>query len=90
MNKWQQKYVISECQKNTEKTLNTPDPHVTNNFIRLVRITAICERALYLDDDTILRELDADDLAELTTLETWDKQNWATLLAHRLLSLIHI
>ena len=59
------------------------DKSVTANFVRLVRITAICERHLYLDDATILAELAADDLAELKTLQNWDKQRWATLLAHR-------
>jgi len=86
MTNWTQKYGVSSSQECTAKTAKTPkaDKSVTANFVRLVRITAICERHLYLDDATILAELDADDLAELKTLKNWDKQHWATLQAHRI------
>lgn len=88
MTNWREKYDISASTKSTPKTPKSPfepDPSVTKAFIRLVRITGICEQGLYLDDATILRELDAADLAELPTLESYDKQCWAHLLAHRLI-----
>lgn len=76
--------VFQTPQGGTAKTENTHDPSITSKFVQLVRITGICERGFAIDERTILTELDADDLAELTTLDTYNKQCWAQLLAHRL------
>jgi hypothetical protein len=68
----------------TEKALNTPNNRVTADFLRLVRITGICEHQLLLGDEAILAALDADDFKELQNLDRYNKQIWAQLLAHRL------
>jgi hypothetical protein len=54
------------------------------NFVKLVQAFAVCDYAALLDESEIRAELDADDLADLRTLDRFDLQCWAGMLAYRL------
>lgn len=54
------------------------------DFVDLVRAEAACTHGRLLHRDAIRRELDADDVADLTQTTREHRQAWAASIAHRL------
>jgi hypothetical protein len=65
--------------KSTARTAKT----TAGDFCQLVQHYGI-DRQFLLTIEEIMAGLDADDLAELETLDRHNKQTWAEMLAHRL------
>ena len=66
-------------EKGTDKTDKTP----AGDFCQLVQHYGI-DRQFLLTIEEIMAGLDADDLAELETLDRHNKQTWAEMRAYRL------
>jgi hypothetical protein len=84
---WTEKIHRGDYANGTAKRTKSPssvDRQLVDDFLRLVRVTGVCEHGLLIDDELILAELSADDLAELAELKRPDKQSWAQMLAYRL------
>jgi hypothetical protein len=67
-------------EKSTDKAIQNPS---AGDFCQLVQHYGI-DRQFLLTIEEIMAGLDADDLAELETLDRHNKQTWAELLAYRL------
>jgi hypothetical protein len=69
----------TSLRNSTDKTDNA----TAGDFCQLVQHYGI-DRQFLLTIEEIMAGLDADDLAELETLDRHNKQSWAEMLAHRL------
>ena len=86
MSTWREKLSAGKYAGGTAKSAKSPpeDSRATRDFLRLVRVTGACEHQLLLEDDVILAELSAADLAELSELDRSERLAWAQALTHRL------